>query len=309
MIGVEFGFLEEATILRWSAGSIEPLPEHAEIIAGIRGHERVYSGWRYSSLAPVVRDSKEEKTPPAMPTKFTLPATHRLILKDAHLSEDAEDFYIALFGLLKGLRLQRDGWQHFYSSPIKRGTLCDFYADDREIEQALDIATRTWCSLPSDNVRKQVFGSLHWHLFAQLYEHDFERFSAQYTALDACSKLAVELPQIDRYNDQPSHAQRAEKLCSALGIPVPGWAKCQQNKNTLAERRNALVHEARYAGEPVGFAVPMENLNMTLELTGLVARIYLRLLGIENEYTRSRCTVRQTMGFTFEQQSVLTQND
>jgi len=300
VIGVEFGFLDETTSLRWSAGSIEPLSEHAKIVAEIRNHERVYSGWRYSSLAQVMRDNKEEKAPPVMPTSFTLPATHRLTLTDTHLSSDAEDFYIALFGLLKGLRLQREGWQHFYNCPVKRGILCDFYADDREIEQTLDVATHFWCAHPDNEVRKLIFGSLHWHLFAQLYKHEFELFNAQYMALDTCAKLAKKL-EIPGYTST-THTKRPRNLCSALGIPIPDWAEVHREKSFLAERRNALFHEAMYAGKPIGFAIPSkpsEHPNMTLELTRLVARIYLRLLGIENEYTKSPCNMRQTIGFTF----------
>jgi hypothetical protein len=69
----------------------------------------------------------------------------------------------------------------------------------------------------------------------------------------------------------------------------------------VAERRNALVHQALYAGQPIGFAFPEEHAEMELELTGLVARLFLRLLGIDNEYTRSSCTEMQTIGFSFSE--------
>jgi hypothetical protein len=83
-------------------------------------------------------------------------------------------------------------------------------------------------------------------------------------------------------------------------VPTPSWAIPTGGKTcALAERRNALVHEAMYGGEPVGFTHPAEDKGMELELTGLVARLLLRLLGIENEYTRSACTTYQTIGFSF----------
>ena len=54
-----------------------------------------------------------------------------------------------------------------------------------------------------------------------------------------------------------------------------------------------------YGGEPVGFTHPVDHKGMEYELTLLVARILLRLLGVDNEYTRSACTTRQTYGFSF----------
>jgi hypothetical protein len=63
-----------------------------------------------------------------MPVTFALPATHWLTMHDAGTDPGTEDFFIALFGMLKGLRLQREGWQHFYKCPTRRGALCDFYA-------------------------------------------------------------------------------------------------------------------------------------------------------------------------------------
>lgn len=75
--------------------------------------------------------------------------------------------------------------------------------------------------------------------------------------------------------------------------------KLRQKSCALSERRNALIHEALYGGQPVGFAHPAGHEGMELELTRLVARLLLRLLGIENEYTRSDCTTRSTIGFRF----------
>ena len=86
-------------------------------------------------------------------------------------------------------------------------------------------------------------------------------------------------------------------------MPKPEWAIPRRvNKRwicDLSERRNALVHDGMYGGEPTGFAHPKEHQSMELELRGLVARLLLSLLGIRNEYTSSPCTTRQTIGFSF----------
>lgn len=297
---VRFGFLAEPSSMSWSAGSIAPLPKYEQLVACIQDGERLYGDWCYPPLLPVSRNGGETQSAPEMPVGFALPATHELLLTGAHTGEEAENFFIALFGMLNGLRLQREGWQNFYRAPVRRGVLCDFHADAREIAQALEVATQFWDAQNDGGVRKLTFGALHWHLFAQLYAHDFERFNAQYMALDACWKLAqktvVGCPQ-----GGISHAKRAGKLCELLAIPTPAWAIISlDNKDCpLSGRRNDLIHEAMYAGHPVGFAHPAEYRDMERELTCLVARIFLRLLGIQNEYTSSTCTTRQTIGFSF----------
>ena len=209
---------------------------------------------------------------------------------------------IALFGLLKGQRFQRPEWQHFYKAPVA-SKLNDFLATDAQVSTTLDVATGFWREHTRE-VQKLAFGALHWHLFAQLYEQQFERFNAQYMALDACAELA-RLTHFSGYPGyppkHPPHAMRASVLCSCAGVPKPDWAMPISPKEgcALAQRRNALAHEAMYGGEPVGFAYPTDHKRMELELTGLVARIFLRLLGVQNEYTRSPCSTRSMIGFSF----------
>ena len=299
MTAVHLGFLTEATTVEWGAGMIAPLPDHDAVVSAVNADSRHYGGWFYPPLVPVMRDRVESKNRPDMPTGFGLPATHALTLLSGSGNAPSEDFFIALFGMLKGLRLQREGWQHFYRCPTRRGSLCDFYADDREIARTLDIATDFWTANPDNGIRKLAFGALHWHLFAQLYEHEFERFNAQYTALDACWKLAqkvrTSLPR------RPTHAQRPGLLAGELGRAVLPWAAMPANESScpLSARRNALVHEAMYADEPIGFAHPQIERGMELELTGFVARCLVSLCGVENEYTRSPVTTRQIIGFSF----------
>lgn len=234
-----------------------------------------------------------------MPATFKLPATHALTLTCPQADADAENFFIALFGMLKGLRLQREGWQHFSRCPTKPGTLCDFTADRAEITQALNLATDFWRSSTKEEVRKLAFGAIHWHLFAQLYPHEFERFNAQYMALDACWALArAKLKLTGR-----GHGSRPRALSEALNLQTPSWANSSNGATAtqLSTRRNALVHEARYAGEPLGFAHPQTDLNMEHELTNFVARCIFALLGVQNEYTRSPVNRRQVWGFAFDE--------
>lgn len=295
---IRFGFLKEPVSVTWKYGSIEPLPNFEKIVSCFEQSAGVYKGWVYPPLRAV--DGKRAAEKQAwVPRGFSLPASHRLIFQPDSDPVHA-DFFIALFGMLKGLRLQRESWQHLYKCPTKVGTLCDFDANNRQISTTLDLATEFLLRYPDELTRKLAFGAIHWHLFAQLYEYPFERFNAQYTALDACWSLAVATLSVKA----KGHAERPKALAQALGLQTPGWAlPISEGKNecSLSQRRNALVHEAMYAGEPIGFAHPVTNRSMAIELQEFVARCLLALLGVRNEYTRSAVGAKQTLGFDFNQ--------
>jgi hypothetical protein len=301
MIEIRFGYLQESAVIDWVVGTIRPLDDIASIVEHMQADANSYGGWFYPRLKPIPHDSSEAiKVRPLVPMGFSLPATHLLLFKNHGWTDEGANFVIALFGMLKGRRLQRDGWQHFYKAPIDR-KLCDFYATDQEISHALDRASNFWLTHTDSDTRKLAFGALHWHLFAQLYQHEFERFNAQYMALDACYKLA-DKTWPDFPHNYLTHAERPSVLCDQIGVPIPAWANIRtvgkKKICELAVRRNALIHEAMYGDQAVGFSHPKIYSAMELELTGLVARILLRLLGIDNEYTRSECTTGATFGFS-----------
>ncbi len=290
MMQVSFGYLaEKTTRITWNRGNsfIESLANYEEVVVKVSQTEFVFEGWFYPPLRPV----KSGMNALLIPAGFSLPATHQIHLQASSATDEEANFMIALFGLLKGQRLQRPEWQHFYKAPVSR-KLNDFLAKKNDIEKTMDIATEFWQQHTCPEIRRLAFGAMHWHLFAQLYEHEFERFNAQYMALDACAKLAKKIQFSGYPEERLSHAKQASKLCECTGVPQPKWVDKE-----LAERRNKLVHEAMYIGKPIGFTHPVEHRNMELELTGLVARIFLSLLGVKNEYTQSECTARQPSGF------------
>lgn len=296
MMEVRFGYLQEPSAIDWCVGTIRPLCDIVSIVEQMQAHENAYGDWFYPPLEQAPRDSNETKDAPLIPTtNFSLPATHLLSFKSQDWTDEGANFIIALFGMLKGRRLQREGWQHFYKMPLAPMQGCDFDADKGGIKYALEKASKFWLMHTDPDIRTLAFSALHWHLFAQLYQHSFERFNAQYMALDACYKLAQKTKVLKKY----SHAERASALCDLLGVPTPAWANVPAGQKTcaLSERRNALIHEATYGGQPVGFTHPADHKGMEFELTLLIARLLLRLLDIENEYTRSPCTYYQTIGF------------
>lgn len=96
-----------------------------------------------------------------------------------------------------------------------------------------------------------------------------------------------------------THAARIEWLCNEFGMPVPAWASPVARASTVSELRNAALHEALFAGAPLGFALHGvgTNQNLPLEMTALTCRLLVALLGAAgSEYVRSPVTSRQKQG-------------
>ena len=297
MESIRFGFLNEPLSVSWRYGTIRPVPNFEEIASCFEQSAGVYKGWVYPPIKAVDGQGAAAKKA-WVPATFSIPSSHILT---PHPDADPahSDFFIALFGFLHGRRLQREGWQHFYKAPLSR-KLCDFVTDKKSTEWALNQAL-AFCEMHSSNteVLKLAFSALHWHTFAQLYEHEFERFDAQYKALDACYKLTLLTQTGCR---AATHAERALRLCEHFGIEPPDWVSPpgnQTNSSTseLALRRNALAHEALYGGQPLGFAHPAGSGAMVSGLKSLVARILLSTLGIKNSYTQSSSTTQSMSAF------------
>lgn len=294
---IRFGFFNEPLSVTWRGGTIKPLPNFEELRSCLEQSPGVHQGWIYPPLRAANGHGAAEKQA-WVPGSFVLPSSHALSLAPETQPEHS-DFIILLFGFLNGRRLQREGWQHFYKAPLK-SQLCDFVADKTSIEWALNKAS-DFCTRHGGNAEamKLAWGALHWHTFAQLYEHEFERFDAQYKALDACYKLtSLTHGNLGKLN----HATRAMRLCEHLGVEPPQWVVPTLNAAgkescELADRRNALAHEAMYGGQPLGFAHPPDQGAVELGLKSLVSRILLSALGIQNEYTRSLSTTRQLHSF------------
>jgi hypothetical protein len=129
-------------------------------------------------------------------------------------------------------------------------------------------------------------------LFSQLYEHDFERFGGAYTVLDTVYWMHQTLGSFEPV----SHARRAQALANHFGMPVPDWATMNGGTCALAALRNALVHEARYADAPIGFAHPVSHPSITLELGHFLTRLVLATLRVPCLYIYTPVHSRQMHG-------------
>ena len=88
-------------------------------------------------------------------------------------------------------------------------------------------------------------------------------------------------------------------------MPVPDWA--DTSKQTSADvigPRNETLHEGLFFGEPLGFQIFGGNTNRSqhdgnvlLEMSHLVSRLVLALLGMEkSDYVTSPINTRHTYG-------------
>jgi hypothetical protein len=202
---------------------------------------------------------------------------------------------IALLGLLEGMRLIPEGWCHFYRAALEPHTLSDLVCGKSEIEEVLGIAETFWKDNRDSRIRRCLFGAIHWLLFSQSYEHDFEEFAAQYIVLDSCFKLHTKMK--GRPGRSCRHSERPSFLAQAYAIPEPSWATIQPDGNCeLSRLRNEFFHEGQYGGDPMGFAYPTTVPSITLQLKAFNTRVILGILAVDCEYVRSRVNTRCMYG-------------
>lgn len=283
---LKFGFMREEDQITWSSGVIKPLTECKSTIAALDASGRTCDGWLYPPLVDALGEPPMGMPHPKVHAKvFELASTHRITVTSGPQEPDYVNFIIGLFGLLKGLRLVPEGWNHFYRVPTQCRKLNDFRAGNSSIAKTLELGTEFWLKNNDPKVRQGIFVAIHWHLFGQLYEHQFEQFNAQYIVLDSCFALHNILSGDERGN----HGERPSIMCAAYELSLPLWVQLGSNskKYPIADLRNRYFHEGIYGGAPIGFAHSTEMPSIDLELTAFNARLILAIIGVRNYYTRS----------------------
>lgn len=279
---LKFGWLPRKSSYSTPMAQVSPLPGIEKAIAEVNNSDRVGAGWFYPPL--IARRGTEPSADllPRMPHRwFTLPTTHRIdIQRNLDPRDRLPHFLVLVLGLLCGIRLLPAGWGHFYKTPIREGTLCDFEPSEPAIEHCLSLAESFWTQHSGTNAPTRILGAIHWHLFGDSYEHSFERFGAQYTVLDAAWTVHQE---ISKAKGKTPHAQRAAELALHYRVPVPQWASLTNGKTSiLSEVRNKLIHEGFYGEEPIGFTHPTRKPNIDFELKLFNTRLLLALIGLSD---------------------------
>jgi hypothetical protein len=291
MITKRFGWWPRNSTIDARVTRVDLLPDFEKIKEAVQNHPCAYDGWFYPPLQRVRKSSAETKDPPQVPASiYELPSTHSITGTVAWMDDDYLHFVIALIGLIDGMRLVPEGWQHFYKAPIHPGRLADLVCDHREIAEVIFVSTDWWQSHSIDE-RRAMFAALHWFCFSGLYHHEFEEFSAKYTVLDTLDWIhrqqgAAEVP----------HAVRPSRLAVDYGLLTPTWAVVSKDAAgkascRLSSIRNELVHEAKFAGAPIGFAHLPEP-SLTLEFGAFLTRLIIAMLGVNCSYIGSPSDTR-----------------
>jgi hypothetical protein len=271
---MKFGYLPQEKSLTTDFLEIRTLPDidlYDQIEASWPDESK---GWIYPPTE--YNEKQREKYPLKAAPWFGLEPSHDLELKQNVKDHEAVSrFVVLVFGFLNGLHLMPEGWGYLMRTAIKPGTLVGFIIKEQDEGLILEMIVERYLNL-SSHLKKLEYALVHWFLMGQAYSRLFDRFSAQYQVSDLVYRIAVEKGLIHRVR----HSDRIRISCDALRIVTPEWALPGANGLTqVAEIRNELIHEATFAGEPIGMKVP--GMNISFQITRLNELLVLRTLGIE----------------------------
>lgn len=291
MIEKNFGWWPRNSVVDARVTRAEPVSTFAASIATVQNHPRTYGGWFYPPLEPVRATPTEKKIPPEVPAPvYELPVTHRMTAAEAWMDEEYLHFAITLLGLVDGMRLIPEGWLHFYKAPTVQHKLSDLMCSADEIAEIVFVAAGWW-KTKTVGERRAMFAAIHWFCFSGLYHHEFEEFAAKYIVLDTLDWIRrTHLGEKSGF-----HSERPSTLANAYGLDLPSWAVVHKGHCRLADIRNDLIHEGRFAGKPIGFGHLPEP-SLTLEFGAFLSRLIVGILGVKCSYVQSPCNTRSIHG-------------
>jgi hypothetical protein len=289
---LEFGFYPSQLDIRIGPIAVSTLPGLDQKVAAVQSGD-IEGDWIY---AP-----RTARLPPHR--VFGLPKTH-VIVHDNADSDEQMVFSIWVLSFLLGMRLTTTEAGFLDSTPIKPGHLTDFLlmgSNAQGARDALEIADAYWISHRNYPERARLYeAAVHALFLSQHPGHlQFERFILLYAAFDACFALTK---SIHPPSQSLSHAGRIEWMCQLFSIPIPEWAlRGGTIRAEVVSLRNQCLHEALFVDAPLGFAVHGvgSGKNLTLEMSNLVCRLLVALLGSErSEYVTSPVNTYQQEGLT-----------
>lgn len=299
----EFGFYPQRLDADIGAVRICTLPNFEESVNSVRSREEVHEGWIYARVQQsyeLYRGEVRER--PFGARVFGLPKTHRFEHGSA-TDEEHVAFHLWALSFFLGLRLSWMEAGFLDATPVGPGKLVDFVLRGRSIERAIELAEAFWLASRSDPRNTRRFAAAVNALFLSQYPQalQFEEFIYLYAAIDACYKLTESLRNPAQ---KSSHASRIGWMCNEFGIQIPTWAQATNTSKggtEVSTLRNDALHEALYAGDPLGFSLhgAAAGKNMTLEMRALVCRLLVALIGGQDRYyLTSNVNTRQPLGLT-----------
>lgn len=293
---MKFGFLIDKKSVHCNSFSIETLPEFDDILNCFYDKAKVSNGWIYGAEEELKKNSNElKKFKQRGPitcniSPFQMRSTHQIQM--ANSDEDHLRFLIMGYGFLQGLFLLLENYSYLWRIPYEPGKLNGLILCGNDRENGMEKIN---CFYQNANPqeRKQAFAIMHWFLIGQSYSSQWDKFEAQYKVLDGVFTLA-------KFPKSPKipHTQRPVKLAAKYGIKLPQWAELNLNSgksSKLSILRNELIHEAKFNGEPIGYAHPSEN--YTLEFKSFNMKLICAILGIDTPYLQANPTTRDQFGW------------
>jgi hypothetical protein len=280
-IEIKFGYRPRDWHFDASDIHVEPLCEFNDVVAMVEASNQVDGEWFYPPFQKIF-------------APYQIPPTHVMHIEDEANGRELGELAIAVIGLLEGMRLIPEEWVHFYRAPIKPHTISDLVCGKTEIEKVIRIVQSFWKANQDTEVRRCLFGAIHWLLFSESYVHEFEKFAAHYIVLDSCFWLHAKIKGSPK--KKPPHAKLPSVLAQAYAIPEPSWATMRDKDCELSQLRNEFFHQGWYAGHPIGFAHAEFNPRITLQLNAFNTRLILGILGVDCSYVKSPVNTRQMHG-------------
>lgn len=221
---------------------------------------------------------------------FGLPVTHR-IWGTPTIDREYLQFVLWVLSFFKGMRLTGLRQGFLDTTPIEVHTLVDFMTLGDDVGP-LRLAEQFWANNRSEPVQRGRLCKAIHSMFISCNPRlmDFEKILFLYSALDTCFAM---MRHRNPGRDEGSHAGRVAWMCKQFNLPVPPWAILRPDPNgkpnkfetEISALRNELIHEASYAGEPLGFAFEplFSNRNLAYEMKCVACRILAAMLGVSDK--------------------------
>jgi hypothetical protein len=288
---MEFGFYTSHRRVVVDNIEVKPMWDLDEKISLMYKKAIASNGWIYPPLIEARQDFDEKekfKTNPKLPaTFFYSEATHSITIFP-HDSEKLR-FLILAFGFLNGIYLSPAGYLCIRRIPYKTGKLTGVILIRDDAEKGLSSFSTLYDKLNPEK-RNLAFAILHWFSLGQSYSYAWDNFDAQYKVLDAIYKFSG--------LSAAFHAERPLILAKHFGLKIPKWAEIYSGrKSCLSEIRNELIHEAKYAGQPIGYCYHKENFGF--EFARFNSKLIAASFGLKSRYLHSDPCDRNTHAWSF----------
>lgn len=291
---MDFGFLIDSHKVNCDKFNISPVENYEEIIEWFYTNIEVSNGWIYPPLIALKQNEEElnkfKKTLPLIRSNFyRLPSTHKL--QTENYSDEHKHFLILGYGFLQGLYLNPKNYKYLGKTPYKPSTLNGLLLGQDDRVKGMEAINKFYIDAKTTQQRVQMQACIHWFLIAQTLDFEWEIFDAHYKVLDGLYRLLVHKigkDKVENLNNDKyvKHAQRFIVLAKYFNLEIPNWADNTKTGNdNIAFIRNELVHEAKYAGQPIGYNYPNENFKLQFKAFNL--KLICAFLGINTPYLQA----------------------